>query len=532
MSINRREFLALATQAPAVAAFAPAKARVGLVHSTHSKLANPAGPDAPLDYARVRDMVWKAIEYGTPKAGSLEKKIPARSWVVIKPNIVFLKPQPGYASGDVTDLRVTRAVLEYVARKSRAARITIAEGGSYRNLKDPSKTDTVYQNDRRVTALEYEWPADEFPGVGGSLAQMLREMSSAFPNIKFEYVDLAYDAVRDASGAYRRIEVPKAPNGTGAFGARPDYFVTNTIRNCDFLIDVPVMKVHAQCGITACLKNYVGTAPREAYQFSRGFWNGLLHEQHSVDNRIDPFIVDLASFHPPDYAVVDGLRGLQFSEHNANRPGQMIRSNLVMAGEDPVALDACAARLLGFNPHDIDYLHHAALRQMGNPDLRGIALAGDELDRYQRRWEKPRDWYGRCNREWMLSHDGGQPVAAWTRYSSPTDSLNLVKWSGGQAQEGVYGAAVKVIADGNRKAFLWIGLRGRVAATVNGQKVAEEENRTRYRVGQFRAPVELRSGENLIVFRVQPVGGQAQLSALITGPQNDGDTVDGVTWRA
>lgn len=53
-----------------------------------------------------------------------------------------------------------------------------------------------------------------------------------------------------------------AANGAGAFGNRPDYYVTNTILNCDFLIDVPVAKVHSYGGITACLKNFVGTAPR------------------------------------------------------------------------------------------------------------------------------------------------------------------------------------------------------------------------------------------------------------------------------
>ena len=33
---------------------------------------------------------------------------------------------------------MTKAVLEYVAEKSRAARITVAEGGSYRRIGDPA----------------------------------------------------------------------------------------------------------------------------------------------------------------------------------------------------------------------------------------------------------------------------------------------------------------------------------------------------------------------------------------------------------
>jgi uncharacterized protein (DUF362 family) len=127
--------------------------------------------------------------------------------------------------------------------------------------------------------------------------------------------------------------VPKAANGTGAFGERPDYFVTNTITGCDFLVVVPVMKVHLQCGITACMKSYVGTAPREAYQPGNGgFSNTFLHSDHSLEGRIDSFIADLASFHPPDFCVVDALQGLQYQEHNAGLSDQAVRSNLIVAG--------------------------------------------------------------------------------------------------------------------------------------------------------------------------------------------------------
>ncbi|MBI3665424.1 MAG: DUF362 domain-containing protein [Acidobacteria bacterium] len=290
---NRREFILASTQAAAVASLRglgpviePDKSRVGLVPSTHSRLPRPASLEDPLDYTRVRDMVWQAIEYGRPQAGSLEAKIRSGSWVVIKPNIVFLKPQQGYRSGDITDLRVTRAVLEYVARKSRAGRITIAEGGSYRSVRDPAKDNVVKQDGVRVDALTYEWSAEEFPGTGGALAGLLKEFSSEFPGKKFDYIDLSYDAVRDASGAFQRIEAPRTPRGVGAFSTRPDYFVTNTITNCDFLIAVPVMKIHEDCGITACFKSYVGTAPRVAYANPGIFYNENLHKEHTVEGRI------------------------------------------------------------------------------------------------------------------------------------------------------------------------------------------------------------------------------------------------------
>jgi hypothetical protein len=89
---------------------------------------------------------------------------------------------------------------------------------------------------------------------------------------------------------------------------------------------------------------------------------------------------------------------------------------------------------------------------------------------------------------------------------------------------------VKVVAEGGRKAFLWVGARGRVTAFLNGEKVMEEEGATRYRVGQFQKPVELRSGENLLSFEVKALAEQADLSVLLVGPENDGDTVEGIRW--
>lgn len=535
-TLSRRNFLITSSALP-VSLWAGKsggdKIRFGLVPSNHSRLRHPASPEDPLDYLRVRDMVWKAIEYGRPRAGSLEAKIKPGSWVVIKPNIVGLRLNPFYRTGDVTDFRVTKAVLEYVASRSKAGRITVAEGGSYRRPGDPEKDNVCMQDGVHVDARTFDWGTEEFPGFKGSLGEMIAEAQREFPGKKIDYVDLSYDAIRDPSGKFQRIEVAKSPNGVGAFGGRPDYFVTNTICNCDFLISVPVMKVHLQSGITCCLKNYVGTAPREAYGIPGAFHNANLHSQHSVEGRICPFITDLASFHPPDYVVVDAVRGLQHHEHNIDIADQMIRSNLIFAGEDSVAGDAIAARLMGFNEQDMEFLQMAQQRGMGTLDLGKIEVVGAELDRYVRRWGKPKNWYGRGNREWRITRDPNAPMSSWARQTIPTDTLHFDQWAGGSVVTGtVFAAAVKVQAEGHRKSFLWVGTRGKVTATLNGEQVMTAENRTKYRIGQFQQAVELKPGENLLTFRVEALRAPTDLSALLVSPHNDGDTVEGIRWMA
>jgi uncharacterized protein (DUF362 family) len=531
--IGRRQLVLAA----AGSAFAPAalfgdaqRTRIGLVPSNYSKLPRPSSTADPLDYERVRDMVWTAIRLAGARTGSLEAKIRPGSWVVIKPNVVGLRGRESYRTGDITDFRVTRAVFEYVAQFSKAARITFAEGGSYRRLTDPAKDNIIFQDGVRRDAMTFDWGTEEFPGQGGSFGGMLADFRKRYPGRRFDYVDLSYDAVRDANGQFQRVVVPKASNGVGAFGARPDYYVTNTIRNCDFLITVPVMKCHLQSGITCCLKNYVGTAPREAYAVAGTFHNARLHSGHSVDNRIDPFIVDLAAFHPPDYAVVDGLRGLQYQEHNCGREDQMVQSNLVLAGEDPVAVDSLVAYLLGYNPWDMEFLHMAAKRLMGTRDLAQVDVNGGDAAALRQRWAKPKSWYGRGNRLWRVTDRPDAPVQSWKRRESATDTLEFLR-GGKPAHPGAqFAAATGIRSDGHAKAFLWIGATGRFEAHLNGKLVMREECRTRYRHGQYQQAVELQPGKNELVVHIESLDAGAKLSAYLVGPRNDGDTVNGIEW--
>jgi uncharacterized protein (DUF362 family) len=529
---SRRQLLKASAQgmaALALRAAASDQPRLGVVTSSHRKLIQPSSPEDALDYPRVRDMVWKAIEYGRPRAGSLEAKIKPGSWVVIKPNIGSLPPRQSYMLGDVTDMRVTRAVAEYVAEKSHAGRITLAEGGTYRRVGDPETTDSTRQNGVPVDGLTYDWTG-QFPGFQGSVADMLRDLGARFPGKRFDYVDLSYDAMRDQAGRFKWVDVPVGSGGIGAFAARKIYVPAKTIVQCDFLITVPVIKVHNMCGMTACLKNYVGTAPRTVYSSPRGFSNVKLHAEYAVDGRIDPFIADLAAFHPPDYCVADNLLGLQYSEHGIGREGQQIRNNTILAGEDPVALDALAATMIGYQPGDIDYLHLASLRQMGTMAMEKSEVAGDDPGRLRRKWGKPKGWHGRCNRKWQLTQNPASPIRSWEHVTMPSDTLHLAKWKTPGPEGSTYGAAVRVVASGTRSGILWVGAHGHVTALLNGEKVMDEEAATRYRVGQFQTPVELRSGENLLLFEVKPLSGQADLSVLLAGPDNDGDSLEGIRW--
>ena len=73
-------------------------------------------------------------------------------------------------------------------------------------------------------------------------------------------------------------------------------------------------------------------------------------------------------------------------------------------------------------------------------------------------------------------------------------------------------------------------MHGRLEAGLNGEKLFAGESADPCHVGQFKVPVELGGGENRLTFRVSAPDGAPRLSALLTGPRNDGDTMEGIRY--
>jgi hypothetical protein len=78
-----------------------------------------------------------------------------------------------------------------------------------------------------------------------------------------------------------------------------------------------------------------------------------------------------------------------------------------------------------------------------------------------------------------------------------------------------------------------MGISGKVAVTLNGVKILEEESTTRFRVGQFQKEIELRAGDNELRLQMEPLEDRPpQVAVVLVGPQNNGDGMDGASWSA
>lgn len=127
-----------------------------------------------------------------------------------------------------------------------------------------------------------------------------------------------------------------------------ELYLPKTALGVDFLVSMPKMKTHHWAGVTLSLKNMFGVVPGSCY----GWPKNVLHWAG-----IDPAILDINAALRPDFAIVDGIIGM---EGNGPIQGQAKPCGLLVAGDDPVAVDATCARIMGLLPEKIGYIARAA----------------------------------------------------------------------------------------------------------------------------------------------------------------------------
>jgi len=154
-------------------------------------------------------------------------------------------------------------------------------------------------------------------------------------------------------------------------------FLPRTFVEADVVISAPKMKTHHWAGVSLSLKNLFGVLPGIKY----GWPKNLLHQ-----NGIPASIAALYASFPFDFAVVDGVVGM---EGDGPLFGDPVPSGVLVGGRDGVAVDATCARLMGFDPRQIEHLSFMGWAGLGVTDPRRIELRGDRLPDLTRKYEHP-----------------------------------------------------------------------------------------------------------------------------------------------
>ncbi len=264
--------------------------------------------------------------------GGIERFVRPRSVVVIKPNL--LGPYPP-ETGMGTHPEVIRAVID-LCKKAGASRIIVGD--------DPFFS----QSGRevfRVTGLE----------------ELAKETG-------VETLDFAEDSW---------VEF-KIPDGIGTKMAR----FPQTVLSCNTLINVPKMKCHPQTLVTLALKNFQGIMED----------NDKLDITHAApDYKCNPrpggppyprlgleyALVDLHRIVKTNLNIVDGIVG-PTTDHWGGRPD--FKPGLIVAGEDPVAVDTVATKAMGLDPAMVNMIQIANEVGIGTAKLDEIEVVGASMN--------------------------------------------------------------------------------------------------------------------------------------------------------
>ncbi|GAB4349734.1 MAG: hypothetical protein Kow0099_32930 [Candidatus Abyssubacteria bacterium] len=126
------------------------------------------------------------------------------------------------------------------------------------------------------------------------------------------------------------------------------------------VITIPAIKTHNKTTITGAIKNQWGCLPK------------LRHNYHLVLNEA---LADINDAIRPRFAVMDATVGL---EGNSPKSGEPRVVDRVLASGDMVALDAVAAKIMGFDPDTITHIQNCQQLELGTARLDQIEVVGDD----------------------------------------------------------------------------------------------------------------------------------------------------------
>jgi len=133
--------------------------------------------------------------------------------------------------------------------------------------------------------------------------------------------------------------------------------IAETVRKVDYLINLPILKVHSQTTVTIGMKNLKGCIPDEE--------KSRFHRLN-----LSQCIPDLNTVIIPNLTIIDATLCSLESELG----GLPVRLNTVLAGKNVLATDIVAASMLGYCIDEVEHLRLAAQARLGPTSIEEIKI--------------------------------------------------------------------------------------------------------------------------------------------------------------
>jgi uncharacterized protein (DUF362 family) len=237
-----------------------------------------------------------------------------------------------------------------------------ALGGMERFVKKDAK---VVVKPNPATANSPEIASTTNPAVVGTVVELCMQAGAR------EVVVLSHDALRNFEGSGIMDAATEAGGKVVAAVSRDSYravpvlrgrllqnvAIANDVLDADVFINVPIAKHHVQAELTLAMKNLMGIN-----------WNRLYFHQHGLHQGI----ADLCTVVKQDLIVMDANRLLL--TNGPGGPGETRDDKTVIAGTDPVAVDAYTATLFAREPSEIRHIRYGYELGVGEIELERLKI--------------------------------------------------------------------------------------------------------------------------------------------------------------
>ena len=170
-------------------------------------------------------------------------------------------------------------------------------------------------------------------------------------------IDLNYDDVRPVKNANPRARLLQ------------NLRLPETVLSAEVLISVPKLKTHRFAGVTLSLKNMFGILPGMIYGWPKNIlhWNGIPQSICEINGAVKSH-----------FSIADGIIGM---EGYGPLLGTAKRAGVLVMGDNALAVDATAARVMGVDPGLVDYMIMAQKLKLGSLRRQDITVSGETIER-------------------------------------------------------------------------------------------------------------------------------------------------------
>ena len=309
------------------------------------------------------DRIAEAVAEAIDLLGGLNEVARDKQRIMLKPNLVNSDPRC------TTNLEVIRALA--LLMKDAGKEVSIGEGSAAAPGFNADAEGVHFSKDPGILDPMQQYVYDEL-----GYTEMAAELDLPLLNLH--------------TGEMVEVEVPNAY-------VYDKIILHKSLSEIDLLCSVPMMKTHVLARVTLGMKNLMGLYPGSAYCTVRSCVHNEAYRKNSPCVSYE--IVDMVRACPPGLTVIDASTSM---EGNGPTEGELVKTNLIIAGTNPLATDMVAAQLMGFNKNEVATFIMAMRKGMKPTSLDQIEIRGESLDDCHMAFRRPElipwgdisSWYG------------------------------------------------------------------------------------------------------------------------------------------